>query len=85
VKEKRLVQPRSAEDWMELSQTPSNVRRKIRRMFMKSMKGDTSGQNVRLVDGQIVFDLNYRIFVLSLHRKGAVRPERPRIRRRRWD
>lgn len=83
VKEKRLVQPRSAEDWMELSQTPSNVRRKIRRMLMKSMKGDTSGQNVRLVDGQVVFDLNYRIFVLSLHRKGAVRSERPRIRRRR--
>lgn len=68
VKEKRLVQPRSAEDWMDLSQTPFNVRRKIRRMFMESMKGDTSGQNVRLVDGRIVFDLNYRIFVLSVHR-----------------
>jgi ubiquinone/menaquinone biosynthesis C-methylase UbiE len=67
VKEKRLVQSRHAADWMALSRTPPRVRRKIRRLLMKSMRGDTTGQNVRLSNGRIVFDLNYRIFVL--HRR----------------
>jgi ubiquinone/menaquinone biosynthesis C-methylase UbiE len=65
VKEKRLVQPRSAEKWMALTQTPAGVRRKIRRLFKESIRGDKSGQNVRLINGKIVFDLNYRIFVLE--------------------
>ncbi len=65
VKERRLVQPRNAEDWMALTQTPPGVRRKIRRLFKESIRGDKSGQNVRLIDGRIVFDLNYRIFVLE--------------------
>jgi ubiquinone/menaquinone biosynthesis C-methylase UbiE len=65
VKEKRLVQPRSAEDWMALAQTPLSVRRKIRWLLKESIRGDKSGQNVRLIDGRIVFDLNYRIFVLE--------------------
>jgi ubiquinone/menaquinone biosynthesis C-methylase UbiE len=65
VKEKRLVQPRDAEDWMALTQTPPIVRRKIRRLLKQSIRGDTTGQNVRLVGGRIVFDLNYRIFVLE--------------------
>lgn len=65
VKEKLLVQQRNAEDWMKLSQTPSHVRRKIRRLFIQSMRGDKTGQNVRLVNGQIVFNMNYRIFVLA--------------------
>jgi ubiquinone/menaquinone biosynthesis C-methylase UbiE len=65
VKERRLVQPRNAEDWMALTQTPPNVRQKIRRLFKKSIRGDKSGQNVRFIDGRIVFDLNYRIFVLE--------------------
>jgi ubiquinone/menaquinone biosynthesis C-methylase UbiE len=64
VKEKRLVQSRDAEDWMALTQTPPQVRRKIRRLLRESINGDTTGQNVRLIDGRIVFDLNYRIFVL---------------------
>lgn len=64
VKERRLVQRRNAEDWMELTQTPLSVRRKIRRLFVQSIRGDKSGQNVRLIAGKIVFDLNYRIFVL---------------------
>ncbi len=67
VKEKRLVQRRHAADWMALSRTPPSVRRKIHRLLMKSMRGDTTGQNVRLVKGRIVFDLNYRIFVV--HRR----------------
>jgi hypothetical protein len=29
------------------------------------MRGDRTGQNVRLVGGKLVFDLNYRIFVLQ--------------------
>ena len=65
VKEKRLVQARSAEDWMEISRTPPRVRRKIRRLLRRSIRGDTTGQNVRLVRGEIIFDLNYRIFVLE--------------------
>jgi ubiquinone/menaquinone biosynthesis C-methylase UbiE len=65
VKERRLVQPRNAEDWMALTQTPPGVRRKIRRLFKESIRVDKSGQNVRLIDGRIVFDLNYRIFVLE--------------------
>jgi ubiquinone/menaquinone biosynthesis C-methylase UbiE len=65
VKERRLVQPRNAEDWMALAQTPPSVRRKIRRLLKGSIVGDKSGQNVRLIDGRIVFDLNYRIFVLE--------------------
>ncbi len=65
VKEKRLVQPRNAEDWMALTQTPPGVKRKIRRLLVESIHGDKSGQNVRLIDGRIVFDLNYRIFVLE--------------------
>jgi ubiquinone/menaquinone biosynthesis C-methylase UbiE len=65
VKERRFVQPRSAEDWMALTQTPPGVRRKIRRLFKESIRGDKSGQNVRLINGRIVFDLNYRIFVLE--------------------
>jgi ubiquinone/menaquinone biosynthesis C-methylase UbiE len=64
VKEKRLVQPRNAEDWMALAQTPPSTRKKIRRLFVQSIRGDKSGQNVRLIAGRIVFDLNYRIFVL---------------------
>jgi ubiquinone/menaquinone biosynthesis C-methylase UbiE len=66
VKEKRLVQPRDAEDWMALTQTPPNVRQKIRRFLVESMRGDTTGQNVRLIDGRLFFDLNYRIFVLEV-------------------
>jgi ubiquinone/menaquinone biosynthesis C-methylase UbiE len=65
VKERRLVQPRNTEDWMALTQSPPGVRRKIRRLFKESIRGDKSGQNVRLIDGRIVFDLNYRIFVLE--------------------
>jgi ubiquinone/menaquinone biosynthesis C-methylase UbiE len=65
VKEKRLIQPRDAEGWMALTQTPPNVKRKIRRLLKQSMRGDTTGQNVRIVDGRIVFDLNYRIFFLE--------------------
>jgi ubiquinone/menaquinone biosynthesis C-methylase UbiE len=65
VKEKRLVQRRSAEDWMALTQTPLSVRRKIRRLLAQSIRGDKSGQNVRRVNGKIVFELNYRIFVLE--------------------
>jgi ubiquinone/menaquinone biosynthesis C-methylase UbiE len=66
VKEKKLVQARDVEDWMALTQTPPSVRRKIRRLLVESMRGDTTGQNVRLIDGRIVFDLNYRIFVLAV-------------------
>jgi ubiquinone/menaquinone biosynthesis C-methylase UbiE len=66
VKERRLVQPRSAEDWMALSRTPPKTRRKIRRLLRQSIRGDTTGQNVRLIDGKLVFDLNYRIFVLAV-------------------
>jgi ubiquinone/menaquinone biosynthesis C-methylase UbiE len=65
VKEKRLVQPRNAEDWMALAQTPPSTRKKIRRLFVQSIRGDKSGQNVRLIAGKIVVDLNYRIFVLE--------------------
>jgi ubiquinone/menaquinone biosynthesis C-methylase UbiE len=65
VKENRLVQARDVEDWMALTQTPPQVRRKIRRRLKHSIRGDTTGQNVRLIDGRIVFDLNYRIFVLE--------------------
>jgi len=65
VKEKRLVQPRDAQDWMALTQTPPKVKRKIRRILVESISGDTTGQNVRLVKDRIVFDLNYRIFVLE--------------------
>jgi len=53
VKEKKLVQPRDAEDWMALAQTPPSVRRKIRRLLVESMRGDTTGQNVRLIQGSI--------------------------------
>jgi ubiquinone/menaquinone biosynthesis C-methylase UbiE len=65
VKERKLIQPRDAEDWMALTQTPPSVRRKIRRLLKRSVRGDSTGQNVRLIDGRIVFDLNYRIFVLA--------------------
>jgi ubiquinone/menaquinone biosynthesis C-methylase UbiE len=65
VKENRLVQARDVEDWMALTQTPPQVRRKIRQRLKHSIRGDTTGQNVRLIDGRIVFDLNYRIFVLE--------------------
>jgi ubiquinone/menaquinone biosynthesis C-methylase UbiE len=65
VKEKRLVQSRHAADWMALTRTPAKVRKRIRRMLMESIPGDKTGQNVRLIDGRIVFDLNYRIFVLE--------------------
>lgn len=68
VKEKRLVQTRNAEDWMALTRTPEKVRGKIRRMLIASMNGDTTGQNVRRIDGNLVFDLNYRIFVLTYAR-----------------
>lgn len=70
LKEKRLVQHRNAEDWMRLTQTPPAVQRKVRRLFIQSMSGDKSGQNVRVVDGQIVFDMNYRIFLLGRKVKG---------------
>lgn len=50
---------------MALTQTPPNVKRKIRRLLVGSMRGDTTGQNVRRIGGRIVFDLNYRIFVLK--------------------
>jgi hypothetical protein len=66
--EKRLVQARDVEDWMALTQTPPPVRRKIRRLLEQSMPGDRTGQNVRLINGRIVFDLNYRIFVLERER-----------------
>jgi ubiquinone/menaquinone biosynthesis C-methylase UbiE len=65
VKERKLVQPRDVEDWMALTQTPPNVKRTIRLLLKQSMRGDMTGQNVRLIDGRIVFDLNYRIFVLA--------------------
>lgn len=65
-KEKRLVQPRDAEDWMALAQTPPRVKRMIRRLLKRSMRGDATGQNVRLIDERIVFNLNYRIFVLAV-------------------
>ncbi len=65
LKEKRLIQRRRARDWMRLTQTPSTVRRKIRRLFTRSIPGNKSGQNVRLVNGEIVFDMNYRVFVLG--------------------
>ncbi|TMA10246.1 MAG: class I SAM-dependent methyltransferase [Deltaproteobacteria bacterium] len=65
VKEKRLIQPRNAEDWMELTQTPPTVRQKIHRLFTQSMRGDKTGQNVRVVNGEVVFDMNYRIFILD--------------------
>jgi hypothetical protein len=65
LRERRLVQLRDAEDWMALTQTPPGVRRKIRRLLKQSIRDDTTGQNVRVIDGRIVFDLNYRIFVLE--------------------
>ena len=64
VKERRLVQPRHVEDWMALTKTPPAVKKKIRRLLRDSIRGDLTGQNVRLVDGELVFDLNYRLFVL---------------------
>ncbi|HEY3304021.1 MAG TPA: class I SAM-dependent methyltransferase [Candidatus Binatia bacterium] len=66
VKVKRLVQRRDAEDWMALTQTPLKVKRMIRWLLRQSMRGDTTGQNVRLIDGRLFFDLNYRIFVLEV-------------------
>ena len=65
VKERRVVQPRHVEDWMELTHTPPEVKKKIRRLLIDSMRGDLTGQNVRWVGGELVFDLNYRIFVLK--------------------
>ncbi|HEY6197150.1 MAG TPA: class I SAM-dependent methyltransferase [Candidatus Binatia bacterium] len=61
----RLVQPRDVEDWMALTHTPARVKAKIRRLLIASMRGDRTGQNVRFADGKLVFDLNYRIFVLQ--------------------
>jgi ubiquinone/menaquinone biosynthesis C-methylase UbiE len=65
VKERGLVQPRNVEDWMELTHTPAAMKTKIRRLLLESIRGDRTGQNVRIVDGKLVFDLNYRIFVLA--------------------
>jgi ubiquinone/menaquinone biosynthesis C-methylase UbiE len=65
VKEKKLVQRRNAENWMELTQTPRTLRQRIHRLFAESMRGDKTGQNVRFVNGKIVFDMNYHIFVLA--------------------
>jgi ubiquinone/menaquinone biosynthesis C-methylase UbiE len=65
VKERRLVQARHVEDWMALTETPPAVKKKIRRLLIDSIRGDKTGQNVRFVGGELVFDLNYRIFVLE--------------------
>jgi len=65
VKEQRLVQPRHVEDWMELTHSAPEVKKKIRRLLIASMRGDLTGQNVRWIDGELVFDLNYRVFVLA--------------------
>ncbi len=65
VRGERLVQPRDVEDWMALTRTAPKVRKKIRGLLIDSMRGDRTGQNVRFAGGKLVFDLNYRIFVLK--------------------
>lgn len=62
---RKLVQQRNVEDWMRLSRTPTPVKKKIRRLLLRSISGDRTGQNVRLSNGEIVFDMNYMIFVLA--------------------
>lgn len=65
LRQRKLIEPRDAEDWMRLTRTPPAVKRKIRRFFLKSIPGDVTGQNVRLSKRRIVFDMNYRVYVLA--------------------
>lgn len=65
VRLKKLVEPRDVEDWMRLTRTPPAVKRKIRRLFRKAIPGDATGQNVRFSKGRMVFDMNYRVYVLA--------------------